>query len=432
MMSQRRRPLACILGLFVGVLILGSLALLLHRPQWSGAQTVSTPITRHVVLYWAKQYTTYPYRYPTSAPPVTSVPYAHKADWINSALGQGPDSCAAEAALFQHRLDRGCYTGCNSQAGADCSGYVMRVWGVALDQPKWDTSAIAAHSTVVPCRAGQEQCIQQATRNEDLPKRMRMGDVFDDTGCHVVLLYYFDPNTVPPTPYYYEENGDPSVCRARLHSGWAYIDDTCAGWWDGADGYRPYRYNEIRDDMYFPWLCNNWSNWSSILYLRDNTAAGSSRVLQHTVYSYAGGDAYAQDNRTIVKTSGNDSWEVATSGLAPAGYVGGGVAAADTGTGALVNITGYNMSLAYTGIYPFSDLGMKSANTLYMPAFSYYYQVGNSTYISKIFVQNAGKVATAVANVLNDNLLDGGSSYSALEKKASSVLGLPGEEVPTQ
>jgi len=216
--SHNKRSLIYFLGPLIGLIGLLGIGLLTALPERTNAQTVSTPITRHVVLYWAKRYMTYQWNW--GGQPRVAIPYAWGyADWINDALGPGTPNCFQPnfASLFQTRLNNNCYTGCNSNAGADCSGYVMRVWGQPVNEAKWDTAAIAAHSTVVPCRATDNQCLQRAVRNEYLPRRMRMGDVFDDwfnPDRHVVLLYYFDPETAPAQPRFYEENIVNPPCAA--------------------------------------------------------------------------------------------------------------------------------------------------------------------------------------------------------------------------
>ncbi|MGC8960010.1 MAG: hypothetical protein ACP5OO_09535 [Chloroflexia bacterium] len=267
MVRTHKGLVVCFLGLLAGLATLLGLAFLAGRPKQADAQTVSAPITRHVVLYWAKRYTTYTWYW--NGQQRTSVPYAWGyADWIEPALGSGTSDCNYFASLFQTRLNNNCYTGCNSRAGDDCSGYVMRVWGRPVGEVKWSTEHIAARSIVVPCRTTDPQCLQQAVRNEDLPRRMRMGDVFDDwTGNdrHVVLLYYFeDTGATPRQPRFYEENIGGN-CNARLNGGgWAWLEAN-GGWWNGTDGYRPYRYRYnadaadtryILDDIYLPDLRN--------------------------------------------------------------------------------------------------------------------------------------------------------------------------------
>ncbi|MGC9023213.1 MAG: hypothetical protein ACP5NB_00010 [Chloroflexia bacterium] len=267
MVRTHKGLVVCFLGLLAGLAVLVGLAFLAGRPKQADAQTVSAPITRHVVLYWAKRYTTYTWYW--NGQQRTSVPYAWGyADWIEPALGSGTSDCNYFASLFQTRLNNNFYTGCNSRAGDDCSGYVMRVWGRPVGEAKWSTEHIAARSIVVPCRITDPQCLQQAVRNEDLPRRMRMGDVFDDwTGNdrHVVLLYYFeDTGATPRQPRFYEENIGGN-CNARLNGGgWAWLEAN-GGWWNGTDGYRPYRYRYnadaadtryILDDIYLPDLRN--------------------------------------------------------------------------------------------------------------------------------------------------------------------------------
>lgn len=79
---------------------------------------------------------------------------------------------------------------CPYARGVDCSGFVTRAWGRPVSE-KWGTQYICDNSAPVP----------YSDRAADLPKRMRMGDVFDKCGDHV-LLHYFDP--VSNSPVYYE------------------------------------------------------------------------------------------------------------------------------------------------------------------------------------------------------------------------------------
>lgn len=194
-----KRSRARLLGLLACLLVPGITGFFCSRPESIIAQTVSAPISRHIVLYWAKRYTTHAWTW--NGRQRTGIPYAWGyADWIDPGLGPGTADCNYFASLFQTRLNNNCYTGCNSRAGDDCSGYVMRLWGRPVDEDKWGTGHIAARSIVVPCRATDPECLQQAARNEDLPRRMRMGNVFDDwygQDRHVALLYYLDPEIAP-------------------------------------------------------------------------------------------------------------------------------------------------------------------------------------------------------------------------------------------
>ena len=210
-----------------------------------------------------------------------------------------------------------------------------------------------------------------------------MGDIFDDCGNHVVLLYYFNPDSTPANrPIYYEEV--PPRARRNETGGWGYIA-----------GYAPYRYNEIRDDLYLPWLSHAWYGWESILFARNNNDTPVDYVFQHTIYTAGGDDAGAINNKTYRRTKADDLWELPTANLQPGNfYRGGGVVAADTGDSAVVYIKGNSQAMAYSGVYPFDSLGQASASTLYMPAFLY--TQGGNGYRSKIFVQNAGKTATDV------------------------------------
>ncbi|MEM3554764.1 MAG: hypothetical protein QXU79_02985 [Candidatus Micrarchaeaceae archaeon] len=270
-------------------------------------------------------------------------------------------------------------------AGVDCSGFVTRVWGRPTGE-KWDTGGIAANSILIPYNV----------RNDDLPRRMRMGDVFNDwigDSRHVVVLYYFDRQNTPIGPRFYESNW--SYNRVRFNEGgWAWLEAN-GGWWNGTDGYRPYRYSEIRDDIYLPWLSYAWYGWETTLYARNNSTTARTYVLQHTAYGGGGGDVGAINTGTYRRTTpfANDIWELPTSILNPgSGYRGAGVVAADTGDSAVVLVQDTREGLAYTGIFPFDTLGQATANRLYMPVFLY----TPPWYQSKIFVQNAGKVATNV------------------------------------
>lgn len=415
-------------GLFVCAIALGSLALLLCRPEGTGAQTVSTPIPRHLVLYWARRYTTHQWYWNGWR---TSVPYAlGYADWITSALGQGAANCNpgdSGASLFQTRLDNNCYWGCDTQAGADCSGYVMRVWGLPVGESKWDTSAIANHSTH----------INYTNRNEDLRIRMRMGDVFDDytePSRHVVLLHYIDNQTAPIGPRFYEET-DVGQCAARWNGGgWVWLRDN-GGWWNGTNGYRPYRHPEIRDDLYLPWLSHAWYMWETTLFARNNEDTRANYVIQHTIYNGGGTDTGALENQTYRRLGNgmaNDLWELPTAGLQPGNnYRGGGVVAADTGDVGVVYLEGghddgYGNRVAdcariYVGVPPFSNLDLAAAPTLYMPVF-FWSQSGSGNYYSKIFVQNAGSAATTVtAHYYGDDGRDCSHPVGTLQPWATMI-----------
>lgn len=125
MTHNRKGSMARFLGLLTCLAVLGSTAFFPALQESATAQTVSTPITRHIVLYHAYRYTQYRYFYQGTWH--TSVPYAWGyGDWIDSELG--PGGCANfPPSLFQHRLDDGCNAQCNNQAGDDCSGYVTRI-----------------------------------------------------------------------------------------------------------------------------------------------------------------------------------------------------------------------------------------------------------------------------------------------------------------
>ncbi len=175
------------------------------------------------------------------------------------------------------------------------------------------------------------------------------------------------------------------------------------GGWDYIDNYEPYRYrlntdtDYIVDDIYLPWVSNNWYGWNSTLYARNNGTDARTYVLQHTLYRHNGNDAGAINTRTYLRRVpfANDLWELPTSSLSPGDhYRGGGVVAADAGTSAVVLLQGNGKSLAYNGIFPFDSLGQATATTLYMPVFLYT-QNGNAL-VSKVFLQNAG---SAPANI---------------------------------
>jgi hypothetical protein len=271
----------------------------------------------------------------------------------------------------------------------------MRVWGRPVDTAKWGTSTIASNSTLVP----------YVNRNEDLRIRMRMGDVFDDyatPSTHVVLFHYMDPETAPVGPRFYEENIANPPCAARWNDGgWTWLADN-GGWWNGTNnGYRPYRYPEIRDDIYLPWMSHDWYTWETTLFARNNEDTAANYVIQHTVYNSTGGDGGAINNLTYRRLDqglANDLYELPTYTLQPGNdFRGGWGVAADTGDVGVVYVEGGapDRAQTYIGVTPFSnDLDLAAASTLYMPVF--FWSQGGTGYYSKIFVQNAGSAQTTI------------------------------------
>ncbi|MGC8960730.1 MAG: hypothetical protein ACP5OO_13315 [Chloroflexia bacterium] len=428
MMRHPRRSPIYLFCLLLGLVALGLFLLWL---QESTAQIVATnvPIPRHVVLYNAANFhtflwtpdadsvagRTYSYVIACSTPPATASYYytsrfsagvpvtgvAYKwggGDFINNSLTPTPGSgnenfgrrlqqtndLAGDVNNNWHDCARPAPTPtihwkwtCPYARGVDCSGFVTRVWGRPVGE-KWGTSDICNRSVRIPYDAGQ--------REDQLRRRMRMGDVFDRCGDHVVLLYYFDPDR-GNIPVYYEARWDRG--GVIKNEGWTYVNN-----------YEPYRYrlntdtDYIRDDIYLPWLSHTWYGWESTLYARNNDTAPKTYVLQHTAYSGGGGDAGAIDTGTYRRTNpfANDLWELPTAILNPGDfYRGGGVVAADTGTSAVVLVQGNGQGLAYSGIFPFDTLGQAAANTLYLPVFLY--TMNGNGLLSKVFIQNAGSAA---------------------------------------
>ena len=431
MIRQRHSACRAVLFLFTCLVPLG-LASLPYLYGGVEAQTIRAPIPRHTVLtnarrysslqwtvgasntgpknwtYWVdciQQWRTHTYVSDFRAgETVTGMAYK----WGGGDYVDGY-SAAGSNDSFLRRLANGHLAGdtndnwtrcpngtddkptCSLAAGVDCSGFVTRVWGRPANE-KWGTWHIGNGSSAIPYDANRHA--------EQLPVRMRMGDVFNDsTGSsqHVVLLHYFRylPNQSPQfVPVFYEASWDFNRVRSN-DGGWQWLQDH-GGWWNGQDGYRPYRYPQIRDDVYLPWLSTAWYNWDSVLFVRNSNSSPVEYVIQHAIYRNWGGDAGALGARTFVRATANDTWEIPTSILNPgANYLGGGVVAADAGTAAVVYAVGNrDRALGYSGIYPFSGLGMGSASTLYMPVFSY--SPGGNGYLSKVFVQNAGPAATNV------------------------------------
>jgi hypothetical protein len=234
------------------------------RLERSSAQTEIAPITRHIVVHHALRYVDY--RYTIGGQVYEHFPYCNgKGDSIDN-IGEGGQGWPGCCDWFQHRLQTPSTTP-GTNAGTDCSGYVSRVWGKPIEDNycKWGTDGLSHADVSTP--------IPYADRFSQLPMRMRMGDIFDDPDNHVVLLAYFredQPNVV--TPVYYEEI--PPVARLNETGGWNYVA-----------GYEPYRYNQIRDDLYSPWLANAWYGWQSTTLIRNNGTQATNYVVQQTHYS---------------------------------------------------------------------------------------------------------------------------------------------------
>ncbi len=395
MKLEHKRPFMQILKFVVLVSALGAIVLL--NSEAIMAQTVATPIARHVVVRQAYRFTIY-----QGGLPEPGVPYHWGGyDWIDN-LGTTTAGCSSDFANWvEYKLQIGCTKNCTTleSIGDDCSGYVMRVWGQRISEAKWGTDAIAWNSTLIPYQ----------NRNADLLLRMRMGDVFDNKdycggGCHVVLLHYFNPST--GNPVFYEENPNVSCVAHENSGGWAWLDNPVNGGWWRWDaqrqvwtGYRPYRYLNIRDDIYIPWLSNGWpgtlpgeDKWYTTLLSRNNNTHQPAAVLEHSLYSPAGDDNGAVFKMNFFRRDLNrDIWELPTSRSYLPDFLGGGVSDADAGTGAVVYFEDTHSPNSkadiYTGIYPVSNLGLASGTNLSMPIFYSGFEPGN--YTSKIFVQNA-------------------------------------------
>jgi hypothetical protein len=185
----------------------------------------------------------------------------------------------------------------------DCSGYVTRVWGFSVCE-KLGTTTIPDYSLLIPSTDNYQN---------ELPLRMRVGDVFNSYGDHVVLLHYFRLETQPQAhyePVYYESNWAAHQVVERLLGSWSAFDtDWCH--WDNAGqvwlGYCPRRYDNIRDDFYLPRLSSGADGWNSKVFVRNNYPSYRKRVIQHTIYEEGGGDGLANAFQTDVRTTdGND------------------------------------------------------------------------------------------------------------------------------
>jgi len=270
--------------------------------------------------------------------------------------------------------------------GIDCSGFVTRVWG-RTDQ-KYGTSTLPNISTAINFNQGDYQ--------NDLPRKLRMGDIFNYVDNHVVLLRYFDPDDPLHTPYFYESNwGENRVVRS---TGWDKVwpvrnDNT---------GYRPYRYNNIVDDAYLPDIKANYNGWNSIITIRNDGGHlvprwGESAV-QITFYDSNGNEVATATKPPLIEMG---IWILDASSVVGNNFSGSAVVASEYDVSVVVQNRHSSMITAYDGIGPATstapDPGFaKAASTLRLPLIMRSYSLYGHTWNTTIYIQNAG---TATANV---------------------------------
>jgi hypothetical protein len=270
--------------------------------------------------------------------------------------------------------------------GIDCSGFVTRVWG--RTDKKYGTSTLPNISTAINFNQGDYQ--------NDLPRKLRMGDIFNYVDNHVVLLRYFDPDDPLHTPYFYESNwGENRVVRS---TGWDKVwpvrnDNT---------GYRPYRYNNIVDDAYLPDIKANYNGWNSIITIRNEGSRvvprwGESAV-QITFYDSNGNEVATATEPDLIEMG---IWIIDASSVVGNNFSGSAVVASEYDVSVVVQNRHSSMITAYDGIGPATstapDPGFaKAASTLRLPLIMRNYGLYGHTWNTTIHIQNAG---TATANV---------------------------------
>lgn len=439
----KKLSFACLLVLMVSILLISKEPFLQHPVQ---AQTVVSPISRQQVLYNALRYSVYGF-----TPSQSNIGCRTWDAWIRC-LGEsrttticthgdyqaghtyhgipykwgGGDSLddlggpAGGNDRFLDRLDNGDLVGdtydnwfdcpgggqekpvCPQAAGVDCSGFVTRVWGRPIDE-KYGTWTLPSISTPIPFNT-----------DADLVRKMRMGDIFNYAGHHVVLLYYFDPYD-NNRPYYYEARWeDPYIHRVLLNNGWDKISPRR----NDNSGYRPYRYDNIVDDAILPDIKANYNDRNSVITIRNNSSENA--VVQVTFYD-SNGNALA--TRTKTDLSGQGIWMLDASTVVN-NFSGSAVVAADKDISVVVqNHTSYTAA-AYDGISPSTapapDPGFGRTGTTLraLPVYKHYEDWNTSLYI-----QNAGP---AVANVWVYFYDDSGSlqdtDYYTVQPNASLEL----------
>ena len=408
-MRQLRKPFfVCAIILAVGLL---TLLAGLSSPGEIQAQTVASPITRYQVLYNALRYRVYMFTVRSynvgtrtwyvcggwttiSSDPYYQADHQHQGVAYKWGGGDTLDDLGSYPCCerFGTRLDNGdlvgdtddsnwdhCYPDpkpvCPDAAGVDCSGFVTRVWGRPASE-KYGTSTLPNISTPINFTQGNHQ--------EELPRKMRMGDVFNYVGNHVVLLRYFE-NYPDHSPHFYESNWD---ANAVVESeGWDVVWPVT----NDNSGYRPYRYNEIADDANLPNIKANYNGWNSIITIKNNGSENA--VVQVTFYD-SNGNALATKTKTDL--SGQGIWMLDASTVVN-NFSGSAVVAADKDISVVVQNRTFYTAAAYDGISPSTapapDPGFGRTGTTLraLPVYKNYEDWDTSLYI-----QNAG---TASANV---------------------------------
>jgi hypothetical protein len=417
------------------------------------AQTVTSPISRQQVIYNAQRYVFYEftpsqsnigcrtwnayinclggYRWTTvcthsdyqAGHTYYGIPY--KWGGGDSLDDLGSSSCCD---MFSRRLANGDLIGdtynnwfgcpgggqekpvCPEAAGVDCSGFVTRVWGRPINE-KYGTWTLPNISTPIPFNT-----------DADLVRKMRMGDIFNYVGHHVVLLYYFDPYD-NNRPYYYEARWeDPYIHRVLLNNGWDKISPRR----NDNSGYRPYRYNEIADDANLPAIKANYNGWNSIITIRDNGGEGWSPygAVQITFYDSNGNEVATATRPDLIMYG---IWVLDASSVLGNNFSGSAVVAAEYDVSVVVQNRHSSMITAYDGIGPATstapDPGFaKAASTLHLPLImrdhDRYFETWNTT----IYIQNAG---TATAEVYVNFYSEDGTEPPVDRDPESGTFSIP-------
>ncbi len=382
MKQLRKTFLLCVLILASGFL---TLLVDLPSPTEIKAQTVASPITRYQVLYKALRYSVYlfpveSYNVGTRTwevcggeTTISSDPYyqaGHQYQGVAYKWGGGDtlDDLGSYwcCERFRTRLDNGDLVGdtdtgnmdhcsygkptCPDAAGVDCSGFVTRVWGRPANE-KYGTSTLPDISTAIDFNQGDYQ--------NDLPRKMRMGDIFNYAGNHVLLSYYFE-NDLIHTPHFYESNWDEN--RVVESVGWERIDPVR----NDNTGYRPYRYDNIVDDVYLPDIRANPGDWNSTIIIRNN-GYGNARV-QVAFYNSSGN---VENSVTDTSLAGQAVWILDASSVVN-NFSGSAVVAADKDISVLAENLKSGEATNYNGITPSNGLGNagwgQAGTTIYAPA----------------------------------------------------------------
>jgi hypothetical protein len=259
--------------------------------------------------------------------------------------------------------------------GVDCSGFITRVWGRQEDH--LGTGELAGISTQ----------IGYTDFRVDLTDKMRMGDIFDDyagSERHVVLHYYFK-DLWPYHPVFYEASWDEHKVWLNRYQGWDKIKLPEA---EEPGEYRPYRYNDIVDDVYLPHVMANFGGWNSTIIVRNNGPFDTYASI--TFFNETGGEPVETLTKEI---KSNGIWiRPLTSGA----HNGSAVVNAKEDVSVVVYTANSSKGYAYTGIAHAGSAeapGFAVASTeLHLPIIFY----GHSGWYSRIAIQNTSTSQTTV------------------------------------